>query len=316
MNKIGKISTVRFRSSGKGHSIRESLTSNNLQRTPGSLVPISPWKETDGSYRTGLDENAAYIKRITNKELRDIEIATVKSLREEAELMFYNVDLTPKADFYTKMFIHGMDKEGYCKAYCMKDGDNTFNLNDPMQLITYAFLRVHPLVAPSAHAQMSGNYSRCNYYVNDSDIELEQTYRIKSEMAKAFAKIEALNPTKLRQVARQCGFAVSDTDKDESVKVKLYGYVEDAEKPNKSHNLVVFNNFHELGAEDLMKRDTIKQAFTYGVLTNRKNAIYRGDNRIAANEDELVNILFDVKNQDDYLAIEQELKIKKSQIHA
>ena len=43
------------------------LSQKGLTRVPGTGVFKFPYKEMDGKYRTGLDPDAAYIKRIQDK---------------------------------------------------------------------------------------------------------------------------------------------------------------------------------------------------------------------------------------------------------
>lgn len=312
MTKIGKISTVKLKSGG-GMSKRDSLASAGLLRVPGAIMPLSPYKEPDGSYRTGLDPNARYIKNLP-PEQQESERKLVQSLLEKAQKFYGEIDLGPRAPFYSEMFSK-YGKSGVCKTYQMIDGDNLFNLDNPEKLITYAWLRRHPFVAPSGADLLTGKYSQCKFYVNDSDVETEVNFKVKTRIANAIQKLSGFNPTRLRQVARLCGFPVTVADTQENVFVHLYDFINDSASPTKSGNITLFENVTALSQEDMDTRDILEEAFIYGVFRNYKTSIYRSDTRVAANKEELFEILTDPKNQDDLLSIQQEVKVKRSQTH-
>lgn len=313
MNKIGKISVKRHKKTAGGNTMRDSLTGAGLNRIPNAIVPWTPFKELDGSYRTGLDVNAPYIRRM-EPEQRETEVRIVKELREKAEEFFGSIDLSSRADFYTKMF-ENYGRDGVCTPWHMKDGDNLFNMSNPLHLITYAWLRVHPFVAPSGAALSNGKYANCKYYVNDYDVETSNNFNTKSRITDALRELSSLAPTRLRQISRQCGFSVTDVDTEESVFVRLYDFINEAATTGVNTNLRLFEAVTGLTQEDLDVRDVIKQGFIYGVFRNFKNAIYRGETRVAANEDELLANLTGMDNEDDFLGVEQELKVKRSKIH-
>ena len=65
MGKTGKISTIkREYNSSQLQTMDSGLAQKGMTRIPGRGVFKYPYKELDGQYRTGLDVNAAYIRRI------------------------------------------------------------------------------------------------------------------------------------------------------------------------------------------------------------------------------------------------------------
>lgn len=314
MNNIRKITTVKRKSNAKGGSIRDSLLKEGLSRIPGARMLLTPWKEENGQYRTGLDEDALYLRRLT-QEQKESELSVIKMLKEKANDLFPGIDLSPRAPFYTDIFKH-YEKENVGKTVKMKDGDNLFNLDKAYDLIAYAWLRVHPFVAPSGLLVNTGEYSRCDYYVNDIDVEIETKFKIQTRIATAIASLSAMNPSRLRKIARQCGFAVTEVDKQEPIFVKMYEFINESMGANKSNNLRLFESVDGLTQEALDIRDIVKRGFVYGVFKNFKQAVFQGDTRVAANEDELLEKLTDTNNQDMLLNVQQELKIKQSQVHA
>lgn len=311
MNNIRKITTVKRKSNAKGGSIRDSLLKEGLSRIPGARMLLTPWKEENGQYRTGLDEDGLYLRRLT-PEQKESELKVIGMLKEKAKDLFPGVDLSPRAPFYTDIFKH-YEKENVGKTVRMKDGDNLFNLDKAYDLIAYAWLRVHPFVAPSGLLVNTGEYSRCDYYVNDIDVEVETKFKMQTRIATAIASLSAMNPTRLRQIARQCGFAVTEVDKQEPIFVKMYEFINESMGASKSNNLTLFESVNGLKQEALDIRDIMKRGFVYGVFKNFKQAIYQGDTRVAANEDELLSIM--ESDQDKFLNVQQELKIKQSQVH-
>ena len=74
MTKIGKISTLKKDYSVSGmQTMQGGLSQKGLTRIPGTGVFKYPYKEKEGKYRTGLDKDAAYIKRISDPTERAIE---------------------------------------------------------------------------------------------------------------------------------------------------------------------------------------------------------------------------------------------------
>ena len=57
-----------IKGTGDNRTLSGSLISNGFLRAPGSALFLSPVREKDGSYRTGLDENAEYIKYLSSVE--------------------------------------------------------------------------------------------------------------------------------------------------------------------------------------------------------------------------------------------------------
>ena len=86
MGKLGKISTIKKDYNNSGlQTMQGGLAQKGLTRVPGTGVFKYPYKEIDGKYRTGLDPNAAYIRRISDPLEREMEIERVTKLKERLE---------------------------------------------------------------------------------------------------------------------------------------------------------------------------------------------------------------------------------------
>ena len=78
MGKIGKISTIkREYNSSQLQTMDSGLAAKGMSRIPGTGVFKYPYKELDGKYRTGLDPDASYIKRIQDPTEKELEIERV-----------------------------------------------------------------------------------------------------------------------------------------------------------------------------------------------------------------------------------------------
>ena len=100
MGKIGKISSIKKEyNSSQLQTMQGSLSAKGRTRVPGTGVFMYPYKETDGHYRTGLDPNAGYIKRIMDSQEKELEIERVTKLKAKLEAAL-NVDLGPHSKFW------------------------------------------------------------------------------------------------------------------------------------------------------------------------------------------------------------------------
>ena len=308
--KTGKISTNKNFGSYEDESVRGALARKGLTRAPGTTVKMFPYKNRDNSYRTGLDPDALYIKEMPKEEAK-LEIARVKGYLEMAKEFFPGTDLGPRSPFWSEM-VKKWGDPNVAPIASMVDGDNFYDFSDPQALITYCYLRVHPNVAPSGSALMSGKYSRSKYYVNDFDVEMTIKHKIKSEIAKAVQKLSSMSPTKSKMVARQLGISANSHSTEESIFVMLYDFINESSDTKKEHNVKLFNTFANMKDENLKLRDLVKQSITYSVLRKNKGGIYRGDNKVAENEEEYIELISSPKNQEELAALEVELKSKLS----
>jgi hypothetical protein len=86
MGKIGKIATLkRDYNNSQLQTMQGGLSAKGLTRIPGTGVFKYPYKELDGQYRTGLDVNAAYIRRIQDPLERELETERVRALKLKLE---------------------------------------------------------------------------------------------------------------------------------------------------------------------------------------------------------------------------------------
>lgn len=308
--KIGKISSVKRNASFNHQSLAGSLKSHGYNRMPGTVFQLPPFKEIGGKYRTGLDPDAAYISLMSEEE-QEQERTKVQGYLDEIKKYYLDIDLSPTSPFYKDM-TKKWGSTDVCPFAKLNDGDTIFDLTDPRQLIVYAYLRVHPQVAPSGEAVVSGKYPRCNFYVNDFDVETAVNYKKKSKIAKAIAKLETISLTTRKKIGRQLGLPTTENSSEEAVYDLLFDYINASTVAKTANNVDVFLKFAEMKAEHLEIRDIVKQAVTYNVYRKVKGSILNGDVKIGTNEQEAVEYLSDPKNQEELLSVQEAIKLKKS----
>lgn len=319
-SKIGKISPIkREYSKEQGQSLASSLAEKGYTMFPGTIKGMVPYKEKNGDYRTGLDPNALYIKKMP-KEEADIEIArvtaTFKELTEATGL-----DLTPRSDYYTKMFDNHFSDTERAQYVKLEDKANAFNLSVTQQAITFAWLRVHPEIAPTYNAWERGlsSYrcpvvSSCQFFVDDEDFEQEVAYKRNMLTDKAINSLFAMSPTRQLKVAKLLNLPVSYNSKPEAIYNVLTSFIKDPSmKGKKSSNIADFNAMSQMADENLEVRFKIKEALDFNVYrTGKGGKLYEGETVVGDNEQDLIEFFTSPKNQEDYLALQRKIDNAKS----
>jgi hypothetical protein len=318
MGKIGKISTIKKEySNSQMQTMQGGLAAKGLTRIPGTGVFKYPYKELDGQYRTGLNPDAAYIRRIGDETERQLEIERVTNLRTRLEAALGDVDLGPRSKFWNYGLSTGADDMLHVQAVKLQDGDNYFDFTNPMQELAFAWLRVHPTIASSYQAWERGEYpADTQFYVVDDEIESAIIFKKKQLINRAISKFDSMTPEKKRKVARLLGLPVSEETKDQVVYNLVDNVLKQTEfKDGKYQGLStieVFGRFADMQESLLHVKDLVKQAITHSIYRIKPNGkVYQGEFEVASDEEELVKFLIDEDHQDDLLILEQKLKTKK-----
>lgn len=318
-SKIGKISTIKRDHSGDTMTMEKSLANhkNKFTRVPGTGVFKFPYKELDGKYRTGLDPDASYIKRIQDPLERDLEKERVTKLKEKLQAALGDIDLGPRSTFWNYALAVSTNDELHVQPYKLMDGDNLFDLNIPFQELTFSWLRVHPTIANSYQAWERGEFpADTQYFVADDDIENEVAYKKKQKINKAIEKLNNMTPEKQKKVARMLGLPISDNTKESSV----YNLIDTALKQTEFKGgkyqglspVEVFTRFADMKEDLLHIRDLVKQAIIHSIYRVRgNNKIYEGEFEVAKDEEDLIKMLVDVDNQDMLFTLTEKVKAKK-----
>jgi hypothetical protein len=318
MSKIGKISVIP-KNYSKGHTLESALADHNMTRYPGTGVTIFPFRENDGSYRTALDPECVIYLKIEDKQARE---AAQKGAQAELDRLqkITKLKLDARSDFYNYGKFGRRDATGAefitISPYKLQDGDNIFNLDDPHQAITFAWLRVHPRIASSLDAWNNGDYpSDVVFYVKDEAVEDKKIYEIKKEYSDAVIKFDSLSLERRRKIARLCDLPVTEDSREETVYNLMSDFLNKREIDRgafKGQNSIkVFNTYASLDDDSLYIKDLINTAFTNNLFVIKKGSVYEGQQEIFSSKDELTETFLDKKNQDKVLALEKKLKLKK-----
>jgi len=318
MGKIGKISTIkREYSSSQLQTMQSELAKKGMTRVPGTGVFKYPYKELDGKYRTGLDSEASYIKRIQDPTEQQLEIERVTKLRKKLENALGGIDLGPRSKFWNHGLSTSTEDQAHVQPVKLRDGDNYFDFSIPFQELAFSWLRVHPTIASSYQAWERGEYpADTQFYVVDDEIENAIVYHKKQLINKAVIKFDKMTPEKKRKVARLLGLPITDNTKEEVVYNSVDTLLKQSEfksGSNKGQNpITVFNKFADMKEDLLHIKDLIKQAIEHSIYRVKPSgSIYEGEYEIGKNEDELVKFLIDDDHQDELLTLEGKLKTKK-----
>jgi hypothetical protein len=318
MGKTGKISTIkREYNNSQLQTMDSGLSQKGMTRIPGTGVFKYPYKELDGKYRTGLDETAAYIKRIQDPLEKELEIERVKALRTRLENEIGDIDLGPRSSFWNYGLSLSTDDQTHVQSVKLLDGDNYFDLSVPFQEIAFSWLRVHPTIASSYQAWERGEYAAdTQFYVVDDEIENAVIFKKKQLINKAIVKFDSMTPEKKRKVARLLGLPVTEDTKEEVVYNQVDNVLKQTEFKNGKYSglnpVEVFNRFADMKESLLHIKDLVKQATAHSIYRIKPNGkVYEGEFEIAKDEDDLIKFLADDDNQDELLTLEGKLKTKK-----
>lgn len=315
MNKIGIISTIPLPESSTG--FEGALAAARLTRAPGTGRMFLPYKEKNNEYRTGLDPEAQYIRRMPDPQSRKIETDRVTREKKRLEESL-KLDLSSRSEFYSlSSWSPSAKNKPVVEPVKLSDGKTYFDLDDPMQALAFAFLRVHPDVATSFDAYQRGDFPNARHYVVDDEIEQEITYRKKTVLNKAIFTLDNLSLEKRKKIARQCSLPVTDADKEQVVYNLLDTFIKQGTIQSGPFEgalgVDIFMRFVSVSDDVLHVKDLVRQAITHSIYRRDKLAkIFEGEVEIAKSEDELVDYLLDDKHQSDVIMLEDKLRAKKS----
>ena len=288
-----------------------------MTRIPGTGVFKYPYKELDGKYRTGLDPTAGYIKRIQDPTEQELEIERVTELRDKLQAVLGDIDLGPRAKFWNYALSTGVNDTIHVQPVKLLDGDNFYDLTQPLQELAFAWLRVHPTVASSYQAWERGEFpADTQFYIVNDDIENAIVYKKKQLINKAIIKFDSMSPEKKKKVSRLLGLPVTDETKEEVVYNQVDNMLKQSEVKSGSFKglnpVEVFNRFADMKENLLHIKDLIKQAIQHSIYRVKPSGkIYEGEYEVAMDEEELLKYLVDEDHQEDLIVLEKKLKTKK-----
>lgn len=315
MGRIGKIVPIRKEYSKSSMTMEACLAEKGYTRFPGTTMKIVPAKAPNGSFLTGLDPDALYIKKMS-PEAAELERKRVIALRDELQDIT-GLDLGPRSDYYKKMFDDRLEQSAKATVVRLKDEENIFDQEDPYQAITFAWLRVHPLIASSWQAWERGDYPpTTKFYVADEEVEQEITYKKKQAVNQAVVLLDTMSLENRKKVARLLGKPVKENTSEKFVYNMLDTWIKSTEvkdgKYRGSNPLGVFMNIATMDAKMLTIQDLIAQAVSLDIYREDNDGTIReGGREIYKNSGDMAVDLSKSKNQDKLLALEERVKAKK-----
>lgn len=320
MGKTVKISPIKRSPNGSTvQTMDTGLAAKGMTRIPGTGVFKFPYKESSGKYRTGLDENAAYIQRIQDPIEKEAEIERIRRWKAELADAFgvSESDLAPNSKFWNyALYQEGRD-EMHVTPVKLMDQDNFYDLSVPRQLLSYVWLRVHPTIASSYQAYERGEYGPdCQFYVADDEVDNAVIFKKKQLINRAIAELDSMTPSKRRKVARLMALPIGDDTKEEVVYNLIDSAIKDTEIKTGEHRgtnpISLFNRFAHMQENLLEISDLVEQAITHSVYRIKSGGrIYEGELKVAESKGEWVKFLIDEDNQEDLLALRDKVKSKK-----
>jgi len=318
MGKLGKVSTIKKQyNSSQLQTMNSNLAQQGMTRIPGTGVFKYPYKELDGKYRTGIDPDAGYIKRIQDPTEKELEIERVTELRDKLQAALGDIDLGPRAKFWNYGLSTGVNDSLHIQPVKLLDGDNFYDLSQPLQEIAFSWLRVHPTVASSYQAWERGEFpADTQFYIVNDDIESAIVYKKKQLINRAIISFDSMSIEKKRKVARLLGLPITDDTKEEVVYNQVDSMLKQSEVQSGSFKglnpVEVFNRFADMKENLLHIKDLIKQAIQHSIYRVKPSGkVYEGEYEVAMDEDELLKYLVDEDHQDDLIVLEKKLKTKK-----
>jgi len=316
MAKVAKISPIKKEYTSTFSSIDSALARYGLSRAPGTSRTFTPFKDKTGRYRTGLELDSPYmlkLKQVSPEEYAsEVKTRTATKERLEAAIQCPGC-LDPHSDFYN----YASNREKKITPVKLGNSDYYFDLSDPYAEINWHWMKNYPLIAPSLEAYHRGEVpAEAQYYVADQEAETKVVFAKKKEVNKAIATFEGLDSKVKLQVARLMGLPVSESTPDEEVYNIVDTALREVEfkggKFKGSSTIRLFNEIVNLSPERRKVKDIVEQAIDKNIYRVRVNGkIFEGENVVANSTQDLVEYLLDDSHQDDYLALEKKLNIKK-----
>lgn len=299
--------------SASAKSQESSLASHGMLRAPGTTRPFIPHKEATGKYRTGLDKDAQYLLKMS-KEERKIEEDKIDAMLAILKKAFPDVDFGPHSKIWNVW-----SNEPF-KANKVNAANTDIYLHpdrDIMDLLTYAWVRVSPVIAKNKAAIENGECPDCQYYLNDEAAETKVMFNKKMAVNKATASLEKLkdDPTKIKKVARLMGLPVTEDTSLERCYILLDTELKESQVRRGENagrgTIGLFNEICELSDEVLNVKDLVEKAIRHNIYRETGDKLTEGTITIADSKADLVRTLLKPDNQKELLALMARVKVKE-----
>lgn len=307
MGKIGKISPIPKDVSNAFPTMDTSLRQRGLTRYPGTTRMMYPYRELNNKWRTGLDPNASYIRALKEKNpvAGEAEEKRVAELKKQLEAAL-DIDLSPNSDYWKDV-----------APVRISDGENLFDLENPARALEFAWLRVHPSIAPSLRAWEAGEVdSSLTLYVKDDNAEAEQNYRKIKAVYDAVAKFTSFSLEKRMKIARLMGLPLSGDETEAIVFAefdKVIRAVEMSYGPYKGSSPVrIFERYATLPDEQVEAFNLVELSLRNNIYrTGVGGKIFQGETVVFNSKEDMQTFYLDEKNQDQLRLLKKQVNTQK-----
>lgn len=320
MIKAIKISPVKKDFETKFKTLESSLHQLGYTRFPSTHTFLTPNKEADGRYRTGIDKKAVYLNKLGAEE-KKIELQLIDELLKKLKDAFGDgIDLGPRSPIWNAYMSEDDEKYQGIKVSALKAGNGDIIINPdahPQQLLDYCWIRVNKNVARSAEAYARGECPTCSFYVQNDEVENQLLYQKKMTINKATADLIALSPMKQRQVARLMLLPVTDSTTPEAVYNMLDSVLKkvefDAKELRTLTPIKYFNELVTMSDDLLYTKDIIEQALRDNIFRKGTgDTIMKGTEVVFETKEEMVRHMMKTENQKEFLSLAKMLEVKKA----
>jgi len=288
----------------------KSLSEKGLTRVPGTGIWLTPSQDTAGRIKTGIDEDSARIRTIIDPEVREKEKAAKLALRASLqERTGLNLEATvnpngiPESPFYRELFEEG--------GYKLIDGDNIFNLSNPLEAINFYWICETGIVAKSYEECISGKYppGRIQFYVFEEDAEAKHKYERILKQDKAVEALRKLTPSELKKIAKLLGLGLPDESITEVVYTKLREYIEMPAASLTKDPIDNFLKFTEMSPESLSIEYLVRRLLDKNIIRAYAGGVVKqGETTLSKSVDQFKLDLADPKNEELRVSLEEKLK--------
>src|SRR6478609_6086601 len=278
MASIGKIVSIKLETpSGEIKTMAHSLSLKGKSRVPNTGVMITPYRENNSTYRTGIDEHSKLIANIPDKSGREAEFERIKDIRERLQRNCNIADLTPTSKFWNYSMWTPLD-QNHVTPEKLREGENIFNLENPFQELSFRWMSVHPIVAPSLEAYQRGDAGPAvQFYVYDEQVENERNYKKKKLINDAVIKLDAASPEKRKKVAKLMGLPVSDFSAESLVYNLIDSKLKETEFKEGQYRglstVSMFHKFMDMQGKLLNAKYLVAEAVDYNIFRKRESGI-------------------------------------------
>lgn len=317
MAKIAKISPIKKEYGSNFSSLESSLARHGFSRAPGTTRTFTPYKEKTGLYRTGFEIDSPFMERLKNLSTEQYTAEKERRIKDK-ERLEKAIQCQGCLDSSSEFYNFASTSEKKISPVKLGGNDVFFDLTDPYQEITWNWIKNYPLIAPSLEAYNRGEVpAETQYYVADQQAETKLLFNKKKEINKAIAAFENLDSKTKLQVARLMGLPVTDYTPDEEVYNTVDSALREVEfkggKFKGMSSIRLFNEVVNLSPERRRAKDLIEQALNKNIYRVRQSGkVFEGENEIAKSVQDFVEYLLDDAHQEDYLALEKKLNLKKA----